>query len=248
MVSKTLRVAVVQYDIDPTNPQANLAKIESMLNLPDVDLYVLPEVCLTGFSAGQKMPVFEESGPEVAALCELAGNSHLLGSLRIQNAHTYNRALLLSKEGIQARYDKRILFSYWKENQIFGAGKEGLAFSLGGFDISPFICYELRFPELFRAQKRAHIMPVIANWPQERRHHWITLLRARAIENQCYVVGVNRIGEVRGTSFIGDSVIIDPFGQPMLEMHHEEGSAYADLSLEVVNDYRKAFPALDDAL
>lgn len=250
---QTLRVAIVQYAITTGEPEVNFQTIERLLlsqKESKVDLFVLPEVCLTGFGGGAKAAAFSEEDPFITAFFGLAEKSgaQILAGFRIQQGNeSFNRALLLDKKGIVTRYDKRVLFSYWNEHKLFSSGSSSLTFTQKGFEVAPFICYELRFPELFRQQMGVHLMTVIANWPDARRHHWITLLRARAIENQCYVAGVNRLGDAGEAHFIGDSVIIDPLGKPILELHGEEGCPYADLSLTKLLQYRKDFPALADA-
>ena len=250
--SSTLRVGIIQMNIT-TDVQENLDTIAAsvrVLQKDQPDLMILPEVCLTGFGQGKDAPTFSEEGLEVTQLTQLAAESggHLLAGVRIlEDGVTYNRALLLNESGIQARYDKRVLFSYWNEHKYFGSGKEPLNFKLGDFNIAPFICYELRFPELFRWEMGAEVMIVIANWPQERRHHWLTLLQARAIENQCYVIGVNRVGEARKVKFVGDSVVFGPLGDIRLELGDQATEAIIDLNLASVTKYRRQFPALKDA-
>jgi omega-amidase len=248
-----LRVAIVQYDMVRGDSLATFELIKALIldkASSEIDLFVLPEVCLTGFSGGAKVAAFSEKDPLVEAFSKLAEETgaYILGGFRIQDgSQSFNRALLFNESGIQARYDKQILFSYWKEHHLFSAGTKSVDFLIKGFHVAPFICYELRFPELFRAIAGAHVMPVIANWPSSRLHHWVTLLRARAIENQAYVIGVNRTGDVNDIRFPGNSVIIDPYGKPLLEMHHEEGCKFADLDLTSLLEYRKEFPVLEDA-
>ncbi len=216
-----------------------------------VDLFLLPEVCLTGFSSGKSLKNFTEESEQVQQVAALAKehSAHLLAGFRIQEGEkAYNRTLLFSPAGKTiARYDKRVLFSYWKEQKLFSAGKSPFSTSLGRFQLAAFTCYELRFPELFRAQKEHHLMVVIANWPIERRHHWLTLLRARAIENQCYVAGVNRIGKSGAVEFIGDSIVFDPKGEPLLELQSEQICKAVDISLSELLNYREEFPVLADA-
>lgn len=249
--SDRLRIGVLQYAISE-NPEDNLATISRLLDELDAsrpDLVLLPEVCLTGFGLGANAPAFTEDSEEIQTLLQLAKKHHftLLAGVRMQlDDHRRNRAMLIDPEGVRLRYDKQVLFSYWNEHKLFQAGDKSETFSLGNWTVAPFICYELRFPELFRRTLGAELMVVIANWPSERRHHWLTLLRARAIENQAYVVGVNRIGSSKKVTFVGDSIVFDPYGSTIKELGNEEAVLVQDLDLSVVRDYRKAFPAIKD--
>jgi omega-amidase len=251
--SGKLRVGVVQYNILQQSEHGNFHTIRDLIRSQinaACDLFVLPEVCLTGFGAGKKAVSFKETEPLIQSFVRLSQEvgAAILAGFRIREGdQTFNRCLWIDGQGIQMRYDKRVLFSYWREGELFAAGCKSESYSFNGFTIAPFICYELRFPELFRAQMGAHLMTVIANWPQERRQHWMTLLKARAIENQCYVIGVNRVGTVGDILFSGDSAIIDPLGREVLQMEDRVGVGVAELDLSEMEEYRSNFPVFKDA-
>ena len=129
------------------------------------------------------------------------------------------------------------------------AGTEIVCFEWGGFVVAPFVCYDLRFPEIFRAaaQRGANLFTVIALWPAKRQQHWLTLLQARAIENQAYVIGVNRVGSEPQFSYAGRSVVVDPHGVIIADAGEQERILTATLDAETVHTWRRDFPALRDA-
>jgi predicted amidohydrolase len=161
-----------------------------------------------------------------------------------------NQAVVFSPEGrLVARYTKIHPFSLGGEAQGHEAGTEIVTYPWGGFVVAPFVCYDLRFPEIFRAAAKqgANLLVVIALWPVKRQHHWLTLLKARAIENQAYVVGVNRVGREPEYSYAGRSVVVDPHGFIIADAGERECVLTAALEPEVVTDWRRDFPALRDA-
>lgn len=245
-----MRLGIFQYDIHP-DPEVNLKHIDTQVRTMEnhgIDLLVLPEVCLTGFGGGKTIRGFEEDSEPINHLKSLSQIIPIIGSFRIlENSKVYNRALFFDKQDIQMRYDKRILFRHWQEHHRFHPGDRPESFVHKGWQVAPFICYELRFPEIFRRQLDAELMIVVANWPRCRREHWLTLLRARAIENQAYVAGINRLGKVGAEEFTGDSVVFGPRGEAVLDMGSQEGCAWADLDLANLREYRKTFPILRDA-
>lgn len=244
-----MRLALFQYDIE-AEPEANVEKIRKQvqaIKCHGVDLLVLPEVCLTGFGAKKNTLGFSEDSELIQSFCEMSEMAPILGGFRIrENDKSYNRALFFHGKKIEARYDKQILFKHWREHERFQAGEQAITFDHRGWKIAPFICYELRFPEVFRNLLGSELLIVIANWPHCRREHWLTLLRARAIENQAYVAGVNRLGLVGDERFCGDSVVFGPRGELTLDMGNQEGCAWADLDLPGLHNYRKEFPVISD--
>ncbi len=146
------------------------------------------------------------------------------------------------------RYCKLHPFSFGGEDKYFARGDETCSFACGSFRIAPFICYDLRFPEIFRHQTRlgAQVLVVVANWPTARDAHWQTLLRARAIENQAYVIGVNRVGDDPNLSYAGHSLILDPRGETVAIAGESPQLIQANLLLETLTEYRQSFPALRD--
>jgi predicted amidohydrolase len=165
----------------------------------------------------------------------------------------YNQAVVVAPDGKQlARYSKMQPFTLGGESKNYMAGDQPAFFSWteGGqqLKVSPFICYDLRFPEVFRSavRKGAHVFTVIANWPVTRIHHWVTLLQARAIENQAYVAGVNRSGTDPKHTYNGRSLIVDPHGTILVEAGDSECVISAEVTPEVVTKWRSDFPALAD--
>jgi predicted amidohydrolase len=145
------------------------------------------------------------------------------------------------------RYQKIHPFSFGDENQHYRPGDRVVTWDVEGLRITPFVCYDLRFPEPFRlAADDTDAFVVIANWPERRREHWRTLLRARAIENQAYVLGVNRVGEGGGLVYSGDSAAIDPLGRTLVEASEREAVLVADVEPGAVASWRSTFPALKD--
>jgi predicted amidohydrolase len=146
-------------------------------------------------------------------------------------------------------YDKKHLFRFAGEEKVYSAGIENITVELKGWKIRPFICYDLRFPAWTRnINNQYDIALFIANWPEKRSMHWKSLLQARAIENQCYVIGVNRVGNDGNDLFYsGDSSVIDPLGKIIFQKHEEECTYTTALSFNTLENYRKAFPAWMDS-
>lgn len=158
-----------------------------------------------------------------------------------------NHYTVISPQGeVLSDYVKIHPFSYSGEDRYFAKGDATAHFTLEGIPFSHFICYDLRFPEIFQAVSgQAHVIIVAADWPGSRREHWKCLLRARAIENQCYILGVNTVGSQNGLTYTGDSCVIRPDGTVAAELSDEEGLIYYDL-IDDVPDYRQAFPVKQD--
>ena len=177
------------------------------------------------------------------------GNFGLCGSYMVkENLNFYNRWLFITPEKEIWKYDKRHLFRMGGENIIFSSGRNRLIFSFRGVRISSNICYDLRFPVWSRNRNEYDLLINSANWPKARKEVWNVLLKARAIENQCFVVGANRVGtDGNGINYCGDSVIIDPRGRILTTPHpDEEESVTGEISLTELSDFRKKFPVLGD--
>jgi len=160
-----------------------------------------------------------------------------------------NQAVVIDPEGKEiSRYSKMQSFTLGGESDHFVAGNHFVTFQWHEALVAPFICYDLRFPELFRcaAWQRPHLFTVIASWPEARVSHWVTLLQARAIENQAYVAGVNRIGQDPKLSFSGRSLIVNPKGEIIADAGDQEGLISAELNIEELMNYRRDLPFLDD--
>jgi omega-amidase len=207
----------------------------------------------TGFS--MNVPTIQESEPSetMAFLARMARelNVYVVGGLVTASAagRGRNQSVIVSPEGRElARYSKMQPFSLGTEADHYAAGTEIVTFSWGGFTCAPFICYDLRFPELFRAAvlKGAQLFVVIANWPVKRASHWVTLLQARAIENLAYVIGVNRAGTDPKHQYPGRSLLVNPHGEIIADAGDRETMAAGDVELDRVVSWRREFPALED--
>lgn len=216
------------------------------------DMILFPEMSMTGFSMHpEKIGETREDPVTLRFFQEQAGKYGLhigIGYVEYCLPKSYNRYAIISPSGeILADYRKIHPFTFGTE-AVHYAGGSSLAFCrVKEFTVSPLICYDLRFPELFEiASERAELIVVPANWPSDRREHFMTLLKARAIEDQCFVAGVNRVGHARTLSYSGDSMIVDPFGRVLAEAGDGERLITADLDLEILRQYRKEFPARTD--
>jgi omega-amidase len=252
-----MKVICAQLDILWEDKQSNYTKVRGMIDKlrPDPGaLLVLPEMFSTGFSMNvEKIKEGIPSATEqflgtIARLYRI----YVIAGLVTQGADGKgkNEAVVLDAEGKTIlRYSKLHPFALGGEAQHYSAGDCIELFNWQGFMTAPFICYDLRFPEIFRAASRkgAHLFTVIANWPNKREQHWVTLLRARAIENQAYVVGVNRCGIDPGHSYPGRTLVVDPHGVIVADGGSEEGLVTADIDLEKVLSWRKEFPVLQDS-
>jgi omega-amidase len=260
----TLRVAIGEYDTGWHDPQQSVERAAALIASTaraGARLIVLPEMCTTGFT--MKSDVYAEplDGPFARRLGEAAKEHDVwvlaglatIGRISGSTARAYNSAVLYTPSGSTgAVYHKQRLFAYGTEDEHYVPGEGPLVVSIDGVHVSPFICYDLRFPELFRATaKQAELMVVIANWPVARREHWDVLVRARAIENQCYVVAVNRIGEGGGLAYDGGSAAYDPSGTRLSAVRTAAGGdapdvAIVDIEPARVAETREAFPFLAD--
>jgi len=251
-----MNVVGVQLNSVWENKAANHDKLSAWLaaNPPEIgSLVVLPEMWATGFSFDVPAITETPSLETETYLSELARHYQisLLGGVVTtgQDGRGLNQCVVYGPDGLEvARYTKIHPFSYGGESVAYGRGSEVILFDWNGFKVAPFICYDLRFPEIFRSavQQGAELFCVIANWPQERVDHWITLLKARAIENQTFVLGVNRCGQDPNLTYSGQSVIYGPRGDLLAEGGMEESVFSANLDRLELQRYRREFPALAD--
>jgi omega-amidase len=254
MTQENLNVAVFQFDLVWENPEANRSKIDEWLRKlsEKTDLVVLPEMFTTGFSMNASEWAETMDGESVRWLKERSAEfqTALCGSLIIlENNKVFNRLLFVEPSGEVHIYDKRHLFSMGKEDLHFQKGVKRLIVNYKGWRVCPLICYDLRFPVWARNRNEYDILIYSANWPQSRADVWNTLLKARAIENQSYVVGANRVG-VDGNlvSYSGNSQLINPKGGLLSEIgDHHKGIVSARLSYADLMKFRTSFPVLDDA-
>ena len=252
-----MNVAAVQFDIAWENKAANFSRVRSLLaSAPPApgSLIVLPEMFSTSFS--MNLAVTRQSGvrEDETFLATLAREhrAFVVGGVvsRGDGAMGRNESVAFSPKGeLLARYVKIHPFSLGGELQGHEAGRQVVMFECAGFNAAPFVCYDLRFPEIFRAAalRGANLFIVIALWPVKRQHHWLTLLQARAIENQAYVIGVNRIGVEPQFTYAGRSVVVDPHGVIIADAGEQERVLSATIELGTVASWRRDFPALRDA-
>ena len=223
------------------------------------DLMVLPETLLSGFSNDTGISAETMDGEGVAWMRALAAEvgAVICGSLAIRDGGSvFNRLLWMRPDGTHEQYDKRHLFRMAGEHTRYGGGDKRLVVSLKGWRILPQVCYDLRFPVWLRNRRLESaeggmdydLALFVANWPAPRRQPWRTLLRARAIENLCCVVGVNRVGvDGNDLPYAGDSAVIDPVGEPLVELGSQEQVVTVCLDPAPLLAHRERFPAWMDA-
>jgi len=198
-MQEQLEIVILQSDLVWENPIKNKDNFSKKIRniTTKVDLIILPEMFTTGFTINTEKSAESMNGSTVKWMLDLADekNALLMGSIVIKEKDNfYNRFIIAFPNGGLKYYDKRHLFSYAKEDKVYTAGKNKLIFEYKGFKICPLICYDLRFPVWSRNTEEVDLIIYIANWPNARIMAWDTLLKARAIENLCYVVGLNRVG------------------------------------------------------
>lgn len=252
-----MKVTIIQSDIIWGQPELNRHHLQSLLEQSiGNDLYVFPEMFTTGFVT-QPLNHAEQADYD-ATLCWMQAqaermNAALAGSVAVREVGSnqyFNRFYFTTPKGHYWEYDKRHLFSYGGEQRHYTAGHERVVVEWRGVKFLLQICYDLRFPVFSRQvpSNRYDVILYVANWPQSRQHVWNTLLQARAIENQCYVVGVNRVGNDKVCHYTGGSMIVNPYGQIVTQCKMgEEGVATAELDLVHQYDFQRKFPMLDDA-
>ncbi|EPC04484.1 carbon-nitrogen hydrolase [Litchfieldella anticariensis FP35 = DSM 16096] len=257
-----LRTTLVQCDLRWENPEANCQMLEELLGDlggEETDLIVLPEMFATGFTMNSReMAEPMESSHTVAWLREQADRRGCVvtGSVAVQDGNDYyNRMIWATPGGQPIHYDKRHLFRMAGEHERYGMGQKRVVVELKGFRLLLTVCYDLRFPVWLRQQPRGDekfeydAMLCVANWPAPRRQPWRTLLQARAIENLCYVIGVNRVGEdAKGLDYAGDSMLVDFKGEPLVDEPRDQPFLRtATLDRETLAQFREKFPAWMDA-
>jgi predicted amidohydrolase len=249
---RDLNVALVQQPLAWQDADANRARFAELLAplAGRTDLVVLPEMFTTGFSMGAAELAEDMGGPTVEWLRATAARlgAVVTGSLIVADDGYRNRLLWARPDGTLAAYDKRHLFRMAREHEHYAAGQDRVVVELHGWRVLPLVCYDLRFPVWSRNRGDYDLALYVANWPAARRYAWSTLLRARAIENLCYVVGVNRVGtDGAGIDYAGDSVALDPLGQPLAELGAAAAVTQVALSAEALTNHRRRFPAHLDA-
>ncbi len=253
-MSNNLKISCIQADLAWENIDQNLNMFKEKLNLvpKETEIVVLPEMFTTGFSMNSLELAESMDGKSFQWMKEQAEkqNKIIIGSVIIkEDKNYYNRCITMFPNGEFYTYDKGHLFRMEKEHEDFTKGEQKTIFKHKGWRVCTMICYDLRFPVWSRNKGDYDLLVYIASWPESRREVWNTLLKARAIENQAYVVGVNRIGkDGEGISYSGDTVIIDPKGRIIQKAKdYQEEIINADLSLNELNQFREKFPVFLDA-
>ncbi len=250
-----MKVAAWQTDIVWESPEDNfriLAPRLAAAAAAGARLAVLPEMYACGFSMETERIAEPEDGPSTAFLREQAREHEMwvCGSVPVQSPDAprpFNTLLLAGPRDEIHRYRKIHPFTFAREDEHYAAGTEFVSVNVEGLRLTLFVCYDLRFADEFWATARdTDCYVVVANWPERRRHHWTTLLRARAIENQAYIVGVNRVGTANGLSYVGDSQIVDPWGEVLAAGAKTEALLVAEVDPEMVASARKTFPVAAD--
>jgi len=248
-----LACTTVQLDIIWQQPQANRDRIDELLDehAAESDIVILPEMFSTGFSMDAEALAETMEGPTMQWMADLADRKDavICGSIIIkESGNYYNRFVWMHPGGMYHTYDKRHLFKMAEEEKVYTRGEERVIINFQGWKISPMICYDLRFPVWSRNDVDYDLLIYVANWPEPRAHHWRTLLRARAIENQAYVIGVNRVGtDGKDHNYIGDTCIADPASDDLI-LHTTASNDVTTtvLSLEKLKAVREKLPFLVD--
>ncbi len=248
-----LVLGIVQFDIEWENPQANRDYLTALLkgDKRKFDVLILPEVFTSGFTNNIEKVAEPMHGATMKWMKQMADvlQCALCGSIFIEeNGNFYNRFVWVAPNENPSLYDKRHLFSAERENEKIKHGKALTLIEYKGWKILPQICYDLRFPVWSRNVQKYDLMINVANWPGARRKVWKTLLKARAIENQCYVAGLNRVGsDGAGIEYTGDSMVIDARGIELYSANHVHSVEQVTIDYNVLQNFRKKCNSLNDA-
>jgi predicted amidohydrolase len=251
--NSTMKIALIQTHLIWENPLENRSHLAQKITgfMEDVDLIVLPEMFSTGFTMHPESVAETMKGETVTWLQHFAKakNCAITGSLVIkEKGNYYNRLIFVFPDGKIQQYDKRHLFTLAGEDTKFTAGKSKLIVEYKGWKICPLICYDLRFPVFSRNQNDCDLLLYVANWPNMRANAWNALLKARAIENMSYTIGVNRIGaDENGNTYFGDSQVVDSMGNYSMNPQQSEGVFIVELDKKSQDLNRKKFGFLNDA-
>lgn len=249
-----MKISLLQYNPVWEDKKSNQQKIARLIDdyNEKTDLLIMPEMTLTGFTMnsnefGEKIP--GDSFNYFSSIAKSRNIYVISGIIHTVNYQHYNALLLLKKNGeLLSEYRKIHPFTFATEDKFYSAGNKPEIALVDDWKLGLSICYDLRFPELYRlyGKEKVNLIVNIANWPITRIEHWRTLLKARAIENQCYVVGVNRVGKDKKVEYNGFSGIFSPMGEELLSVENKEGIFSVEISLDEVKMVREKFPFLDD--
>lgn len=249
-----LTVTLIQTELFWEDIPANLAMLDAKIDgiSEKTDVIILPEMFTTGFTMNAAKLAQSMTGTAVSWIVAKARQkrAHILGSVIIEEDKKYfNRLVWATPAGEVLTYDKKHLFRMAGEHEVFSPGSRHLTVFVNGWKLRTFICYDLRFPVWCRNIENQYDAAIyMANWPARRAPHWKLLLPARAVENQCYVIGVNRVGQDgNGLAYSGDSSIIDPVGNILFEQADVPCVHTSTLSYDRIREYRETFAAWQDA-
>jgi predicted amidohydrolase len=243
-----MRVTIAQTDIALGEKEKNLKNAERIVEEAHPGLILFPELFTTGFDCDIIKELSEEvPGETTDTICNVCGDSIAGGSIAERDKDIYNTFFLVDSKGILGTYRKIHLFR--DEKKCFASGEEAVVLNTKFGTIGLATCYDIRFPELFRelVKKGAEIILVTAEFPAPRDEHWKVLLQARAIENQVFVIAVNRVGRDKRQEYFGRSMVLDPWGKILLEGRSEEEILSCDVDVSQVSKIRKDFPVLGDS-
>ena len=247
-----MKIALIQTSLSWENPIENRSHLSQKINgfLEDVDLIVLPEMFTSGFTMNPKAVAETMEGETVSWLQHMAKakNCAITGSLVIiENGSYFNRLVFVFPNGTIQTYDKRHLFTLAGEDKVYTAGTEKLIVEYKGFKLCLLICYDLRFPVFSRNVEEYHVLIFVANWPKPRVNAWDILLKARAVENMSYTIGVNRIGtDNNNHEYVGHSQAVDFLGNYILQPQEMEGVFIVALDKNALLETRSKLPFLND--
>lgn len=252
-----MKVSLVQFDVRDGQPQLNKEKVQELLQealAENPDVLVLPELWNTGYALDELEEIADENGEDSIAWLSQFAREHqvalVAGSVAVKRqGKFYNTAYSFAADGkLVNAYDKVHLFGLMAEDRFLTAGQKESHFELGKVKAVHVICYDIRFPEWTRKlmSQGAELLFVSAQWPSSRIDQWRTLLQARAIENQAFVIAVNRIGQGATDQFNGHSLVIDPLGNILLETDDSEGVFSSQIDMQQVQDVRGKIPVFAD--
>ena len=247
-----MNVKLFQQDIIWGDPEANRRRLDDVLAANvGADLYVFPEMFTTGFATMEGAVVEESNGPVLDWMKEKARqlDAAIAGSVALRTGEKCaNRLFFVKPDGTVKWYDKRHLFYYGGEGTRFEPGQKRVVVEFRGVRFLLLVCYDLRFPVWIRNRDDYDAILVVANWPDARALAWNTLLQARAIENQCYVLGCNRVGQDPACNYTGYTKVVNPYGEIVASVSDcTEGFASATLDLKFLKAYARNFPVLENA-
>lgn len=247
-----MKISIIQQDIVWGSPEDNFRRLDALLDSnPGAELYVLPEMFTTGFATQEGAFVEEEPSVGIAWMKKTAARTGaaLAGSIALKkDGKCVNRFCFVEPDGKLTTYDKRHLFTYGGEQNRFSAGDKIVDVTYKGVRFRLAVCYDLRFPIWLRNRGDYDALILVANWPTPRRFAWDTLIRARAIENQCYVLAANRVGTDPACEYSGGAAFLGPYGETISAAPDgKEAVIEGEINLEHLADYCRKFPVMDDA-